>query len=174
MSDLNIYSDTVEYGVKFVIDGQVCVEINRVGIDEYSNLPIYNLQKIDEIQTLANGSYIITDIMMPSIIELISNYINKYLIFKNKLTEDSIEVKYWSTSGEEVEIPFFISDNTIDSDIDNLTKKQMEFMSIYHEFLHDNKGMIWEETIHLLQQTNYLVDFLCMLNIERKLLGVGN
>lgn len=169
---LNIIFDTIEYNIKFIIDNQCCVEIKRLHIDENTTIPLYNLEKLDEISTLVAGQYIITDVVMPTFVDLITDHIIKYYIFKLNVDQNSVETRYISLEGDNLVVPFFISDNTPDDDIDKLTKKQMEFASIYNDFILENKGLFWEDTIDILYQNGYLTDFLCIINIERKLLGV--
>lgn len=168
---LSIYSNTIDYSVKFTIGDQVCAELKKIGTDKHVELPIYNLDRIDEISTLVNGKYAISDIVMPVFIDLVSDRIVKYFSFKNNCSTDLIDVRYFSPT-QETDFLFFISDNTLDEEINILTKKQAEFASIYHDFSCENGGIIWEDTIGVLQQAGYLTDFLCVLNIERKLLGV--
>lgn len=166
---IKVYSDTINFAVNFHIDNEgLAISLKRFGIDDRTSLPIYQLTCHLDNSLLPNGNYIVTDIAMSMFITIVTNLIKKYLIFQGT-NEESIEIKYYNTSQEETKIPLFVSDNTQDAEIDVLIRRQIQFGSLWEDFQHPDRNMIWEDTIEYLVGSDYLVDFLCLVNIERKI-----
>ncbi len=168
MPIVNVYSNTIEYSVTFTLDDVLALSLKRKDIDERSEFPVYALTSHLDGSILPNGDYTLTDVAMSTFVHILVSMFKKQLIFRGN-KEESITINYFNTSGQETPVPFFISDQTDDEQVNILIQKQLEFRALWEHFTEPERNKIWGDTINYLLESDYLNDFFCLVNIEREI-----